>query len=174
MVLALFGPLGAWKSAVMNHEEKPPTRSEEAVQVDEAAFEEARGRKREWYYWWELEKMFGQLEACELMEKGQLERKKLKSGGDVHHYRLTDAVKLRKQEKKRQQDETWNQIQEARKLSEEAERLCTELQLRLIVVHAQARLNGEPLTEPPDIRTIGVASEYLSDLDRNVDIDCDV
>ena len=135
MVLALFGPLGAWKSAVMNLEEKPPTR-----------WAEKRGRRREWYYWWELEKMFGQQEAHELVEKGQFERKKL--GDDVFHYRrLTDAVKLRKQEKK----ETGDKIQEAIKLSEEAERLCTELQLRLRVVHAQARLNGELVTEPPDI-----------------------
>ena len=69
-----------------------------------------------------------------------------------HYRRLTDVVKLRMQDTKRQQDEKYHIIQEARKLSEEAERLCTELNLRLSVVHAQASLNGELLTEPPDIR----------------------
>ena len=175
MVLALFGHPGDWMSELRHREGALRIRSEEAAQVDEAACQETRGRKREWYYWWELEKMFGQLEAHELMEKGEFEKKKLKYGDDVYHYRrLTDVVKLRMQDTKRQQDEKYHIIQEARKLSEEAERLCTELNLRLSVVHAQASLNGELLTEPPDIRKIKVASEYLSDLYRSIDIDFDV
>ena len=75
MVLALFGPPGAWDHAVMNHAEKPPIPSEEAAQVDEAAFEGKRRRNREWYYLWELEEMFGRKEAHELIEKGQLKKK---------------------------------------------------------------------------------------------------
>ena len=80
MVLALFGHPGDWMSELRHREGALRIRSEEAAQVDEAACQETRGRKREWYYWWELEKMFGQLEAHELMEKGEFEKKKLKYG----------------------------------------------------------------------------------------------
>ena len=88
--------------------------------------------------------------------------------------RLTDAAnfKLRMQDKNRQQDEDYRTIQDGRKLSKEADRLDPDverfvkeiLNLRLRLVHAQARLNGELATKPINIRKMREAIGYVSDL----------
>ena len=73
MAVALFGPPGRW---IQNLDFT--TTWEPVPQEDEAASEEKKRRKEEWYYLWELEEMFGQKEAHELIEKGQFKKKELK------------------------------------------------------------------------------------------------
>ena len=82
-------------------------------------------------------------------------------GGDVYlNRRLTDAAKFKIRMQDKKQREESDTILDGRRLSEEADRLDVDverfvkvtLNLRLNLVHAQARLNGELATKPINIR----------------------
>ena len=167
MAAALFGPPGQW---IRDLEDCPI--SEPVLEEDEAASEEKKRRKEKWYYLEELEEMFGQQEAHELIANRKFKKRKLRQGDMYSNRHLTDAANRRMQEKKRRRDEDYSTIQEGMKQSKEADRVYIELDkflqsvvnLRARLFHGQARLNSCLATEPPNSRKIKEATSHVGDL----------